>query len=203
MYTGEKKMNKNNSGHLPGEKGRLLLELARKTIALQLGVSYAEPEGLQEKLNDEAFDEQRGTFVTLTINGQLRGCIGNLSSDNTIRQGIMDNAVNAAFHDPRFPPLRPEEYELITIEVSLLTEPVKIDYKGPEDLLAKLNPGKDGLIIRKGIHSSTFLPQVWEQLPDKEAFLGHLCLKAGLSADEWRKGDLLVYTYRVEYFEEA
>lgn len=196
-------MNKNSSGHLPGEKGRLLLELARKTIALQLGVSYTEKPGLEEKLYDEAFDEQRGTFVTLTINGQLRGCIGNLSSDTTIRQGIMDNAVNAAFHDPRFPPLRPEEFESITIEISLLTEPIKIDYTGPEDLLAKLTPGIDGLIIRKGIHSSTFLPQVWEQLPDKEAFLGHLCLKAGLSTDEWRKGGLLVYTYRVQYFEEA
>lgn len=200
---GREKMNKSSSDHLPGEKGRWLLALARKTIALRLGMPYAEPPGLEEKLNDEAFDARRGTFVTLTINGQLRGCIGNLSSDNSIRQGIMDNAVNAAFHDPRFPPLRPEEFESITIEVSLLTEPSKIDYKGPEDLLAKLNPGKDGLIIRKGIHSSTFLPQVWEQLPDKEAFLGHLCLKAGLSADEWRKGDLLVYTYRVQYFEEA
>ncbi len=195
-------MNTNNSGSLPDEKGEILLELARKTIAERLGLAYEGSPGLEDKLTDEAFDARRGTFVTLTTGGQLRGCIGNLAPENPIRHGIAENAVNAAFNDPRFPPLRREEFESIQVEISLLTEPVKLEYSGPEDLMAKLTPGKDGVIIRKGVHSATFLPQVWDQLPDKEAFLEHLCLKAGLAADGWKRGDLLVYTYRAQYFEE-
>lgn len=195
-------MNTNRNGSLPGEKGQLLLALARKTIAGRLGLAYEGLPGLEGKLTDETFDDRRGTFVTLKSGGQLRGCIGNLSPEHTIRQSVTENSVNAAFNDPRFPPLRKEEFHSIQLEISLLTEPASLDYNGPEDLLAKLTPGVDGVIIRKGMHSATFLPQVWDQLPDKEAFLSHLCLKAGLSADEWKKGDLLVYTYRVQYFEE-
>ncbi|MFO8111280.1 MAG: AmmeMemoRadiSam system protein A [Desulfosalsimonadaceae bacterium] len=195
-------MNTNSSDSLPGEKGELLLALARKTIAERLGLAYEGLPGLEDKLTDKAFDDRRGTFVTLKRGGQLRGCIGNLAPENPIRHGIAENAVNAAFNDPRFAPLRREEFDSIQLEISLLTEPALLDYNGPEDLLAKLTPGEDGVIIRKGMHSATFLPQVWDQLPDKEAFLSHLCLKAGLAADEWKRGDLLVYTYRVQYFEE-
>lgn len=195
-------MNTNHSGSFPVEKGHLLLALARKTIAERLGLAYEGLSGREDKLTDEAFDDKRGTFVTLKSGGQLRGCIGNLAPEHTIRQSVTENAVNAAFNDPRFPPLRREEFRSIQLEISLLTEPASLDYSGPEDLLAKLTPGVDGVIIRKGMHSATFLPQVWDQLPDKEAFLRHLCLKAGLAADEWKNGDLLVYTYRVQYFEE-
>lgn len=188
--------------HMPEENGKALLELARKAIAERLGVSYEPSPDLDEKLTDEIFDTRRGTFVTLKINNQLRGCIGSLTPDHTIRKGVADNALNAAFKDPRFPPLTRDEFDSIQMEISLLTEPVLLDYKDPADLLAKLTPGEDGVIIRKGVHSSTFLPQVWEQLPEKAAFLGNLCMKAGLPADEWKKGDLQVYTYRVRYFEE-
>lgn len=192
----------NHSGGLPDEKGEILLELARKTIAERLCMAYEGLPGLEDKLKDEAFDERRGTFVTLKSGGQLRGCIGNLAPEHTIRKSVTENSVNAAFNDPRFSPLRQEEFHSIQLEISLLTEPALFDYSGPEDLLEKLTPGVDGVIIRKGMHSATFLPQVWDQLPDKEAFLSHLCLKAGLAADEWKKGDLQVYTYRVQYFEE-
>ena len=86
--------------------------------------------------------------------------------------------------------------------MSVLTEPVPLDYTDADDLLVKLNPGVDGVIIKKGYASATFLPQVWEQLPQPEPFLSHLCMKAGLPAGQWRKGGLTVLVYRVQYFEE-
>ena len=145
----------------------------------------------------------RGTFVTLTIKGELRGCIGSLEGREPIVDGVRHNAVNAAFHDPRFRPLGRQELDKVTIEVSILSEPQPLAYTDGEDLLGRLRPGTDGVIIRKGYASATFLPQVWEQLPDKEEFLTHLCLKAGLAPDAWRRGDLEVLTYQVQYFEEG
>lgn len=185
------------------EKGTVLLELARKTIAARLGIPYGEAEDLTTRLQDKEFENPRGTFVTLKIKGRLRGCIGNLNPDKPLSKGVRDNALNAAFHDPRFTPLSPEEFNHIRIEVSLLTEPQLLEYAGADDLLAKLTPHVDGLIIRRGSFGATFLPQVWEQLPDKKLFLRHLCLKAGLPADAWQKGDLQVFIYRVQYFEEG
>jgi len=203
-FYGEKIMpdtNETGKGINP-EKGIVLLELARKTIAQRLGVPYIPSADLEKALKDPFFSEKRGTFVTLTINGRLRGCIGNIAPDRSIASGVTDNAVNAAFQDPRFSPLTPDEFKKIHIEVSLLTEPKPLDFNGPDDLLAKIRPGIDGLIIRKGIYSATFLPQVWDQLPDKRDFLGHLCLKAGLPENEWRKPGLKVFTYQVQYVEE-
>jgi AmmeMemoRadiSam system protein A len=188
--------------NISGEKASVLLELARKTIAERLGLPYESPHDLEEKLKDETFDANHGIFVTLKINNQLRGCIGNLRPDQSIRDGVRDHAVNAALNDPRFPPLTRDELESVQLEISILTEPLKLEYKGGDDLLARLIPRVDGVLIRKGIHSSTFLPQVWDQLPDKKDFLRHLCLKAGLPMDEWKKGELLVYTYRVQDFED-
>jgi AmmeMemoRadiSam system protein A len=117
-------------------------------------------------------------------------------------EGVRQNSINAAFKDPRFPPLSRDEFDRIKIEVSVLTEPVPLEHAGGSDLLEKLQPGLDGVIIRKGGRQATFLPQVWEQLPDKEKFLSHLCLKAGLPGDAWMGGDLEVSTYRVQAFEE-
>jgi len=185
------------------EKGIVLLELARETIAARLGILRENPDQLESRLTDTDFQSPRGTFVTLKINDRLRGCIGNLNPDKPVAEGIRANAINAAFHDPRFAPLTREEFDRVRIEVSLLSEPVPLEYNGGDDLLAKLVPNVDGLIIRKGAYGATFLPQVWEQLPDKKQFLRHLCMKAGLSADEWQKGDLHVLTYRVQYFEEG
>ncbi len=187
--------------HISEDKGEALVRLARQTISKELGL-------IPEKAPDDAvfrdplFDSRRGTFVTLTMGGQLRGCIGNLMPDKTIGQGIRENAINAAFHDPRFRPLTPQEFDRIRVEVSLLTQPEQLHYIDGDDLLAKLRPNIDGLIIKKGMYSATFLPQVWEQLPDKRLFLEHLCMKAGLVPDAWREGKLEVYTYQVQYFEE-
>lgn len=190
------------STQMSEEKGRLLVQLARQTIAEKLGQTAEDQQDIASRLNDETFHSKRGTFVTLTKNHQLRGCIGNLVPDKPLKEGVQENAVNAAFHDPRFPPLSAKELEQIEIEVSLLTEPQPLAYKNADDLLAKLRPKVDGVILRKGMHSATFLPQVWEQLPEKEMFLSHLCMKAGLSGDAWKNGDLEILTYQVQYFEE-
>jgi AmmeMemoRadiSam system protein A len=140
--------------------------------------------------------------VTLKLHGKLRGCIGTLSSSETVAEGVRRNAVNAAFHDPRFPPLSEAELGQIRIEVSVLTEPQPLEFADSEDLLRKLRPKVDGVIIRKAHASATFLPQVWEELPKKEDFLSHLCLKAGLPRDDWRRSPLEVSTYQVQHFEE-
>ncbi|MBA2880451.1 AmmeMemoRadiSam system protein A [Desulfosalsimonas propionicica] len=184
------------------KKGEILLEIARKTIAERLGLSYKPSTDLDAASRDTAFESRRGTFVTLKINDQLRGCIGNLLPDKPLISAVQDNAVNAAFQDPRFAPLSKQEFEKIQIEVSLLTEPKPLNYKDGRDLLDKLRPHVDGVILRKGPYSSTFLPQVWEQLPDQRTFLEQLCMKAGLPSDAWQKGDTEVLTYQVEYFEE-
>jgi AmmeMemoRadiSam system protein A len=116
--------------------------------------------------------------------------------------GVKRNAVNAAFHDPRFPSLSAAELERTEIEVSILTEPLPLEYRDWRDLVQKLRVNADGVIIRKGHTSATFLPQVWEQLPQPEDFLAHLCLKAGLLRDAWKSSELEVLTYQVQYFEE-
>ena len=140
--------------------------------------------------------------MTLTIDGGLRGCIGHIVPRESLIEGIRVNAINAAFRDPRFRPLSRKEWERIKIEISILTEPRPLEYADAEDLLQKIRPGIDGLIIKKGHHQATFLPQVWEQLPDKKEFLTHLCLKAGLIGNEWKKEKLEVQTYQVQAFEE-
>jgi AmmeMemoRadiSam system protein A len=187
-------------GSYSEEEGRQLLRLARKTIEQRL--RGAGGGGEAEGNPSPRFTEQCGTFVTLTKGGRLRGCIGHIMPQGSLFEGVKVNAINAAFRDPRFRPLQPDEMDQVKIEVSILTEPVPLRYKGKEDLLSQLKPGSDGLIIKKGYHQATFLPQVWEQLPQKEAFLSQLCLKAGLDGDAWEKGDLEVSVYHVQAFEE-
>jgi len=182
------------------EQGQILVKLARQTIEKRLDKRSIKVD--PDSMRDSAFKEKRGTFVTLTINKQLRGCIGNLDSTNSIVEGIERNAINAAFRDPRFPALKADELDRVDIEVSVLTEPQPLEYRDSKDLLSKLRVNVDGVILRKGSASATFLPQVWEQLPQPEKFLSHLCTKAGLPADTWRKGDLDILTYQVQCFEE-
>jgi AmmeMemoRadiSam system protein B/AmmeMemoRadiSam system protein A len=148
------------TGTFTEDQGKILLKLARKTIADKLG---AKNKDLTVPA-DPAFSSKRGTFVTLKINHELRGCIGNLGPDERVIDGIRRNAVNAAFNDYRFNPLTPEELDKVDIEVSILTEAKPLDHTGGKDLLSKLRPGVDGVIIRKGGAGATFLPQVWEQV---------------------------------------
>ncbi len=188
--------------NLSKNQGQALVRLARRTIMERLGQETAGDE--PGNLTDSSFQEMRGTFVTLTIKDQLRGCIGSLDTTDSILEGVRRNAVNAAFNDPRFSPLKADELDQVDIEVSILTEPQPLEYQDGGDLLSKLRVNVDGVILRKGSASATFLPQVWEQLPLPEKFLSHLCEKASLPGDAWEneKEKLEVLTYQVQYFEE-
>ncbi len=206
-FYGEESMPKESENHqtLTPEQGDALVKLARQTLARHFGqpIEAKANKSLEAQLEDRALQARCGTFVTLKIDNQLRGCIGSLATSAPLTIGVRDNAINAAFHDPRFPPLSRKELDQVHIEVSVLTEPVALDYGDADDLLGKLRPGIDGVILRKGGASATFLPQVWDQLPQPEQFLTHLCMKAGLPASRWRKGDLEIKIYQVQYFEET
>ena len=205
-YFGDGSMIKNDSSEaqFSEAQGQVLVALARRTIADKLGVGAPESsaDGLLADLQDDRFKLHCGTFVTLKIKGRLRGCIGSLTASETVLNGVKRNAVNAAFHDPRFSPLSKDELNRTEIEVSILSEPQPLAYRDGQDLITKLRAHVDGVIIRKGHASATFLPQVWEQLPGPEDFLTHLCLKAGLPSDAWQNSELEVSTYQVQYFEE-
>ncbi len=198
------KNKKDNFNEFNVEQGKSLLALARQTIMKELKIEIDKTSAalLSDALKDQRFNLHRGTFVTLTIDGDLRGCIGNISASDSVKEGIRKNAINAAFHDPRFPALSEDELEKIKIEISILSEPQPVEYKNGADLIKKLNPNSDGLILRKGAAGATFLPQVWKQLTNPEEFLTHLCIKAGLPPDAWKSSGLEALTYQVQHFEE-
>jgi AmmeMemoRadiSam system protein A len=180
---------------------RWLLALARQCILHYL----KSQQDLFEKASGfpSGFTEKKGSFVTLTLKeGGLRGCIGNIEPVYTVYEGVMKNALNAAFRDPRFFPLAENEFSAVQIEISVLSEPKNLDYKSGGELIQKLNPGKDGVIISKGRCAATFLPQVWEQIKNPEDFLAHLCVKCGFQPNEWKKGNLDVGVYSVDSFDE-
>ena len=173
---------------------KMLIELARGAIYSELfKKQIVDKNELVEKFPN--FAKRAATFVTLTINGQLRGCIGSLVAHNTLIDDLTTNAYNAAFKDPRFPPLTKEEFENIDIEISLLSQPLEIRYKDIKDLKSKINQGVDGVILRQGEKQATFLPQVWEQLPEFEEFITHLFHKAGIDDLDT---PIEVFVYQVE-----
>jgi AmmeMemoRadiSam system protein B/AmmeMemoRadiSam system protein A len=194
-----------SSSRLTDIEGKSLVLLARSTLLERFGrkLPQAQLDQLNAELKAGTLQKVCGTFVTLKINNQLRGCIGSLEGREPLATGVATQAINAAFHDPRFAQLTEAELDRISIEVSVLSHPEPLAYADAEELLAKLRPHVDGVTISKGFAGATFLPQVWEQLPRTEDFLSHLCLKAGLGAKAWRKGDLKVETYQVQYFEET
>lgn len=190
---------KDDSNLITKEQGQLLVRVAREAITRKL-------ENKIEKKRPElesALQSRCGTFVTLKINGLLRGCIGNLEPVDSIYESIQRNALNAAFHDYRFPELTADELAKVDIDISILTRPQSLEYLDGPDLVAKLHPGIDGVILKLGRSSATFLPQVWEQLPHPEDFLGHLCRKAGLSPTAWRDAHPEVEIYQVQCFKEG
>ena len=188
-----------DKNQLTEEEGRYLLQVARKTIEKAL---FKQEGGFEKEPASDKYHEKRGTFVTLTSGGNLRGCIGHIIPQESLIEGIRVNAINAAFRDPRFPRLDKSEWPKIKVEISILTEPKILSYENAEDLLQKLRQGVDGVILKKDYRQATFLPQVWDQLPDKQEFLTHLCLKAGMDAYAWKKEKLEVSTYQVQAFEE-
>ncbi len=144
--------------------------------------------------------ENGASFVTLTIKGRLRGCIGSLEAFQPLAKDVQQRARQAAVEDPRFPPLRPAELQSLDIEISYLTPAEPLLYEKPEDLPRLLRPGMDGVVLADGYRRATFLPQVWEQLPTPEEFLNHLCMKMGASADLWQRKILDVSIYQVQEF---
>lgn len=177
--------------------GNTLLQLARDAIARHLGQGASTLPPLPPALNQPG-----ATFVTLTRQGQLRGCIGSLMAHRPLLDDVQHNAIAAACRDPRFPPLSAAELPGVRVEVSLLTAPVAMNFLDEADALAQLRPGVDGVIFHAGPRRSTFLPQVWEQLPQPEQFMAHLKQKAGLAADYWGP-DVRLERYQVQKWKEA
>jgi AmmeMemoRadiSam system protein A len=185
---------------LSEEERHLLLQIARQ--ALESCVCNQSLPLLDWDNLPARFKEHGATFITLTKDGQLRGCIGALEAYQSLAEDICEHTRAAALEDYRFPPVHPEELTHITIEISRLTAPQPLAYTTPEDLISKLRPCIDGVVLRDGFRRATFLPQVWEKLGDPELFLSHLCQKMGASPFAWRQKKLEVFTYQVEEFRE-
>jgi len=179
-----------------------LLNLARATLISYLK-NKSKPEVDVSALPDE-LKVKRGCFVTLTKRGYgLRGCIGYILPVEPLYEGIINRAIAAATQDPRFPRVSLKELDDIQIEISILTLPEEITFSSPEELLDKLEPGRDGVVLKTPYGSSTYLPQVWEQLPDKELFLSSLCAKHGAPQNTWKQsGTISVSTYQAIVFHE-
>ena len=182
------------------EERQFLLDLARKSLVE--AARRRNPPNIDAAEVPVKLKQDRACFVTLTIDGNLRGCIGHILPQEPLYRAVIDNAQSAALHDTRFRPVSPEELDRIHIEISVLTVPAPLKYASPEDLLAKLRVGVDGVVLRVGRAQSTYLPQVWEKIRDKEAFMSTLAEKAGLAPSAWRDPRAAVLTYQVEAFEE-
>jgi AmmeMemoRadiSam system protein A len=185
---------------LSRDEKEFLLKLARESIGCV--AQDQDPPAIDMDAVSPGLRQAGASFVTLNKRGCLRGCVGSLEARRPLVLDVQQNGIGAAFRDPRFPPVQLEEVDELDIEISVLSSPERLDYDGARDLFNELRPGVDGVVIERGWHRATFLPQVWEKLPDKGQFLQHLCLKAGLPADAYRSGELDVYTYQVEKFKE-
>ncbi|HTH14554.1 MAG TPA: AmmeMemoRadiSam system protein A [Spirochaetia bacterium] len=176
-------------------QGRILVQLAREAIETALGAPPG-PEVPAPWLTNPG-----ATFVTLTKAGELRGCIGSLVAQRPLGEDLRENARSAAFADPRFPPVTRVELPLLRVEVSLLSPQTPVIFTTEADARGQLRPGTDGVVLEAGVHRATFLPQVWDQLPDPRQFLAHLKVKAGLPRDFWGPA-VRLFRYRVEKWRE-
>ena len=191
---------KTPASRLTPQEGEILLELAGKTV--RQVVTYGTVPAVDASDLPESLSRRRACFVTLNKGGELRGCIGSIFPDGPLCRAVIDKARNAATRDPRFPPVESKELDQLAIEVSVLTVPKRLEFKSPEDLLARLRPHVDGVVLRVGRRQATYLPQVWEKIPDREAFLSHLSQKAGLAPDAWKSPGAIVLIYQVESFKQ-
>jgi AmmeMemoRadiSam system protein A len=177
----------------------IILDTARKSIVY--GLEHQQPAVPDLHEIPEPLLQPGACFVTLEIDHRLRGCIGSLEAHRPLIMDIANNAYAAAFSDPRFPPLDKSEQDLLQIEVSILTPSEAMVFADEQDLLRQIRAGVDGLIIEDAGRRGTFLPSVWESLPDKQDFLRHLKLKAGLAEDHW-SDSIRVYRYTTEMISE-
>jgi len=186
------------SDQLSVEEEKFLLQLAR--AALEVGVQGDPLPQLELTSLSSKLIQPGATFITLTKNQDLRGCIGSLEATRPLAEDVRVHAVAAALEDFRFPPVQEDEIPQISIEISRLTTPAKIAFEDTDELFSQIRPGIDGVVIKKGVRRATFLPQVWEKVPDVEIFLEMLCRKMGASAECWRSMSVEIFTYQVEKF---
>jgi AmmeMemoRadiSam system protein A len=186
---------------LTEEERSILLKLARQ--ALEAAVNKRTFPPLDFNSLPHRLHQPGASFVTLTRRGELRGCIGALEPYLPLAEDVCEHAIAAGLQDYRFPPVQPSELDEILIEVSRLTLPQDLAYEGSQDLIRRLRPNMDGVTLWDGIRRATFLPQVWEKIPDPATFLSHLCQKMGASPDAWRQRKMKVQIYQVEEFHET
>lgn len=181
---------------LTDDQGKKLLDIARETV------EYFSEHGEKPEYEKEGFlFEERGVFTILRKDNELRGCIGFPKPIETLLQAVQDSAVKAAFEDPRFEPVKEDELESITFEVSVLTVPERIEFEDSDELVGKVEVGKHGLIVSSGFKTGLLLPQVAEENSwSSEEFLSQTCRKAGLSEDAWRERELIVKRFRAQVF---
>lgn len=174
-----------------------LLDIARRSI--QHGLETGTPLKVDLQPLTPPLREPGASFVTLERHGQLRGCIGTLEAHQPLAVDVAQNAFQSAFRDPRFPPLEKSEWTGLDIHISVLSKPEPMQFSSEEDFIRQLRPGVDGVILAEGWHRGTFLPAVWDDLPDPHDFVRHLKLKAGLPVDYW-SDSIKAYRYTAEYF---
>lgn len=155
-----------------------------------------------KQYKEKVFEQKQGVFVTLHLNGELNGCMGHIEATESIYENVIHLSQAAAFEDIRFASLTAEDLRDLNIEISILSIPKKLSANSNRELIQQIRPGIDGVILYTGYHSAMFLPQVWEQIPDRESFVDQLCRKAGQSMDYWRSNPIEVLVYQVECFEE-
>ena len=185
---------------LTNDERQTLLLLARQVITLGVNNQPIPPIDIQTL--SPLLKQDGASFVTLTEDSELRGCVGALEPTMPLAEDVRYHAIAAALQDYRFPPVGPSELPRIKIEISRLTLPQSLEYTNPQDLINHLRPDIDGVILKDGVRKATFLPQVWEKLPDAQSFLSHLCQKMGAPSDLWERRPLQVLTYQVEEFHE-
>jgi AmmeMemoRadiSam system protein A len=185
---------------LTDEERKVLLQIARQ--ALERAVRGQPPQRIDPSDLTGKLIEPGASFVTLTIGEMLRGCVGTLEPYQNLAADVSEHAVAAGLQDFRFPPVQPDELDQIEIEVSRLTVPQPLNYDTPQALIESLRPGIDGVVLRDGMRRATFLPQVWEKLPNPVEFLEHLCAKMSADPGLWQRKKLEVLLYEVEEFHE-
>ncbi|MCJ7432775.1 MAG: AmmeMemoRadiSam system protein A [Anaerolineales bacterium] len=185
---------------LTSEEKQTLLRIARQS--LESAVKGERSPKLDAALLTPRLKEQGASFVTLTVRGELRGCIGALEPYQPLADDVREHAIAAALQDPRFPPVAPNGLSGISIEISRLSVPYPLEYSTAEDLIQKLRPHIDGVILRDGMRRATFLPQVWEKIPTPAKFLDNLCYKMGAAPDTWKRKHLEALVYQVDEFHE-
>lgn len=189
-----------NESVLNQKEQQILLEIAKE--ALEKSVEGLPIPEINLTTLPQSLQQDGASFVTLTVNEKLRGCIGTLQAYQPLAEDVQEHAIAAALSDPRFPRVIPEELMDISIEISVLSPRKQLHYEDEQDLLDKIRPGVDGVVLKDGFRKATFLPQVWDKIPDPDLFLSRLCLKMGAPADQWRNKPLEVYVYQVQEFNE-